>query len=384
MSDFVRSFQRLRADHGRGTLWISMVSGAALGAWIFWAVYAQVALCEVSSDARVELDGASYPIDAPFAGRIVASNLRTGQRVRRGEVLIELDAMAEQLQLREAQVQSQGLDPQIAQLHAQIEAERSMRDEEERAAHLRAREAQSRVHEAKIPADYAARNLERIRELRAESYVSAHELEKAESDASQLRAAASTLEMAASRIPQDQAARNRERDAQISRLQGEIATLEAQRNTLQAETARLSYEIERRRIRAPVDGLVGEAVNLRVGAVVADGDRLGSIVASGRLLVVAHYPAQAALGRIRAGQPAMLRLDGFPWAEFGTVSATVATVGREVRDGQVRVELALMPRSSFRGSLEHGMPGTLEVTVERLSPLDLTLRTAGQWLTRPL
>jgi membrane fusion protein (multidrug efflux system) len=77
-------------------------------------------------------------------------------------------------------------------------------------------------------------------------------------------------------------------------------------------------------------------------------------------------------------------LDGFPWAEFGTVSATVAEVGREVRDGKVRVELALLPRSGFRGSLEHGMPGTIEVAVERLSPLNLIMRTAGQWLTRPL
>jgi len=310
--------------------------------------------------------------------------LHTGRPVRRGDLLIEIDAEAEELQLHEVQVQAQGLAPQIAQLNAQIDAERSMRSEEDRAARLRAQEAESRIHEAQVPADYAEKNLARIRALRAENYVSAHDLEKAESDASQLRAAASALEMAANRIPQDQAARNREREVRIGRLQGEIATLEAQRDTLQAETARLNYEIERRRIRAPVDGLIGEAVNLRVGAVVAATDRLGSIVPAGRLLVVAHYPAQAAFGRIRAGQRATLRLDGFPWAEFGTVSATVAEVGREVRDGKVRVELALLSRSSFRGSLEHGMPGTLEVAVERLSPLNLILRTAGQWLTRPL
>jgi multidrug resistance efflux pump len=384
MSDFARTFQRLRADHSRSTVWISAASGAALAAWIWWAICARVSLYEVSTEARVELDGATYPIDAPFAGRIVATTLHTGQRVRRGDVMIEIDAMAEELQLREVQVQVQGLEPQIAQLNAQIEAERSMRGEEDRAVRLKAEEAESRVHEAQIPAEYAAKNLVRIRVLHAENYVSAHDLEKAESDVSQLRAAASALQMAARRIPQDQAARNRERDVRIGRLQGEIATLEAQRDTLQAETARLNYEIERRRIRAPVDGLIGEAVNLRVGAVVADGDRLGSIVPAGRLLVVAHYPAQAAFGRIRAGQPATLRLEGFPWAEFGTVSATVADVGREVRDGKVRVELALEPRSSFRGTLEHGMPGTLEVAVECLSPLNLTLRSAGQWLTRPL
>jgi multidrug resistance efflux pump len=384
MSDFARSFQRLRAEHGNSTLWISATSAGALAAWIMWALLAQVSIYEVSADARVELDGATYPIDAPVAGRVVATSLHAGQRVRRGDLLIEIDAMAEQLQLREVEVQARGLEPQIAQLNAQIEAERGMRSEEERAVRLKAEEAESRVHEAQIPADYAAKNLARIRALRADSYVSAHDLEKAESDANQLRAAASALEIAANRIPQDQSARNRERDVRIGRLQGEIATLEAQRDTLQAQTARFNYEIERRRIRAPVDGLIGEALNLRVGAVVADGDRLGSIVPAGHLLVVAHYPAQEAFGRIRAGQRATLRLDGFPWAEFGTVSATVADVGREVRDGKVRVELALLPRSSFRGSLEHGMPGTLEVAVERLSPLNLTLRTAGQWLTRPL
>jgi membrane fusion protein (multidrug efflux system) len=384
MFDFARSFQRLRADHGKSNLWIAVLSAAALTAWILWALWAQVSLYEVSTDARIELDGATYPIDAPFAGRIVATQLHTGQRVLRGDLLIELDAMGEELQLREVQVQAQGLEPQIAQLNAQIQAERSMRSEEDRAAQLKAQEAQSRVDEAQIPADYAAKNLDRIRALRAANYVSAHDLDKAESEASQLRAAANALGVALSRIPQDQAARNRERDVRIGRLQGEIATLEAQRDTLHAETERLSYEIERRRVRAPVDGLVGEAVNLRVGAVVASGDRLGSIVPAGRLLLVAHYPAQAAFGRIRPGQSATLRLEGFPWAEFGTVSATVAEVGREVRDGKVRVELALQPRSSFRGSLQHGMPGTLEVTVERLSPLDLTLRTAGQWLTRPL
>jgi multidrug resistance efflux pump len=384
MSDFARSFQRLRADHGNSTLWISATATAALATWIFWALFAQVSLFEISADARVELDGATYPIDAPVAGRIVAVSLHSGQRVQRGDLLIEIDSMAEQLQLHEVQVQAQGLEPQLARLNAQIEAERSMSGAEDRAARFKAEEAESRVHEAQIPADYAAKNLVRIRELRAQNYVSTRDLEKAESDASQLRAAASALELAAGRIPQDQAAHNRERDVRIGRLQGEIATLEAQRDTLQAEAARLNYEIERRRIRAPGDGLVGEALNLRVGAVVADGDRLGSIVPAGRLLIVAHYPAQAAFGRIRAGQQATLRLDGFPWAEFGTVSATVADVGQEVRDGKVRVELALLPRSSFRGSLVHGMPGTLEVAVERLSPLNLILRTAGQSLTRPL
>ena len=32
----------------------------------------------------------------------------------------------------------------------------------------------------------------------------------------------------------------------------------------------------------------------------------------------------AVVGRIRPGQPARLRLEGFPWTQYGTVAATVA------------------------------------------------------------
>jgi multidrug resistance efflux pump len=384
MSDFARSFRRLQSDRMNSTVWTLIGAMAVLVAWVCWATFVQVSLYEVSSEARVELDGATYPIESPFLGRIVASNLRVGEAVHRGDLLIELDAMPQQLQLREAQVQIEGLEPQLGRLRSQIEAEISTRGEEGHSSRLSAREAEERVREAENSAHFADQDLERVRKLYSQQMVSAHDLDKAESDAGRFRAAVAALQAAASRIPQEQTAHDREREVRIARLQGEIATLEAQRDTLQAESVRLGYEIERRRIRAPVDGRVGEAAMLRVGAVVPEGDRLGSIVPAGHLLVVAQYPAQAAFGRIRAGEPATLRLDGFPWAEFGTVSARVERVAQEVRDGKVRVELALAEKSSFRGTLQHGMPGTLEVTVERVSPLGLILRTAGQWLTRPL
>lgn len=366
------------------TVWMLAGAVVVLIAWFCWAVLVEVSLYEVSSEARVELDGATYPVASPFLGRIVATNLRVGQPVQRGELLVELDSMPQQLQLSEAQVQEQGLEPQLSRLRTQIEAEQGARGEDGQSARLSAREAQNRVREAEMSAHFAEQDLERARKLAAQHMVSIHDLDKAESEAGRQRAAVTALEVAASRVPQDHAARDREREVRIARLQGEIATLDALRATLHAETSRLTYEIERRRIRAPVDGRIGEAANLRVGAVVTEGEQLGSVVPSGHLLVVAQYSPSAAFGRIRAGEPAVLRLEGFPWTEFGTVSATVERVAQEVRDGKVRVELALSDRSSFRGTLQHGMPGTLEVTVERVSPLGLTLRTAGQWLTHPL
>ena len=111
------------------------------------------------------------------------------------------------------------------------------------------------------------------------------------------------------------------------------------------------------------------------------GERLASIVPSGRLIVAAEFPANAAFGRIQPGQTARMRLDGFPWAEFGAVPAKVSQVAAEIRDSNVRVEFEMQPDSSFRGKLEHGMPGSIDVAVEHVTPLSLVLRTAGQWLT---
>ena len=384
MGPFVHSLRALRADTGHATLWTLLCAASIFCAWWAWAAFARVSLYEISSDARIELDGATYPIDSPFLGRIGATYLRVGQPVKQGDLLVEIDAMPEQLRWREAQVELQGLEPQLVRLRSQIDAEANMRLEEEHSARLMKLEAESRRNEAEVLAKFAERELERMRKLYEQHIVSTHDFEKVESESGRQRLAVSTLDAAVRRVPQEQAARNREHDVRIAKIQAEIATLQAQHATLQADTERLAYEMERRQIRAPVDGRVGEAPNLRAGAVVAQGDRLGSIVPAGSLVVVAQFPAQAALGRIRPGQVATLRLEGFPWVEFGTVAAIVNTVAQDTRDGKVRVQLILAKESSFRGHLEHGMPGTLEVLVERISPLAITMRTAGQWLSRPL
>jgi pyruvate-ferredoxin/flavodoxin oxidoreductase len=91
----------------------------------------------------------------------------------------------------------------------------------------------------------------------------------------------------------------------------------------------------------------------------------------------------AALGRIRPGQPARLRLQGFPWTQYGSIGAMVSDVASEVRDGRVRVELVIDPRAASPIPLQHGLPGTVEVEVERVSPATLTLRAAGQLVAAP-
>jgi membrane fusion protein (multidrug efflux system) len=99
--------------------------------------------------------------------------------------------------------------------------------------------------------------------------------------------------------------------------------------------------------------------------------------------VIAEFVPAAALGRVKAGQPARLRLTGFPWAQYGSVGAAVSSVGSEIRDGKVRVELTVRPEAASRIPAQHGLPGSVEVEVERISPAYLMLRAAGRFLSEP-
>jgi membrane fusion protein (multidrug efflux system) len=131
-------------------------------------------------------------------------------------------------------------------------------------------------------------------------------------------------------------------------------------------------------VRAPIDGVLAEVSTLRAGNFVAAGDRICTIVPDGALKVVALFAPSIALGHVRAGQAARVRLEGFPWTQYGSGAAHVATVAGELRDGEVRVELQLDARQDTAVPFQHGLPAEVDVETERVSPFALILRSVGR------
>jgi membrane fusion protein (multidrug efflux system) len=97
---------------------------------------------------------------------------------------------------------------------------------------------------------------------------------------------------------------------------------------------------------------------------------------------VAFFDPATAAGRVRTGQTARLRMFGFPWTKYGMLQAEVDRVGNEPRDGLIRVELVLRSPQRTNIPLQHGLPGSAEVEVERVSPFALVLDAAGRFLMR--
>jgi membrane fusion protein (multidrug efflux system) len=72
----------------------------------------------------------------------------------------------------------------------------------------------------------------------------------------------------------------------------------------------LQHDSKLRTITAPVAGRIGEVKNIPVGTVIRPGEPVATIIPEGPPRVVAWFPASG-VGRLRQGQPARLRPDGF-------------------------------------------------------------------------
>jgi membrane fusion protein (multidrug efflux system) len=232
-----------------------------------------------------------------------------------------------------------------------------------------------------VAARFTDDKAKRLQRLKSGGHMAEFDYLKAKAQAQEDQAALDRLQIAARHQQQRLRTAEGDRRAYLVKLRTTVTEVTGQVATLTATAQRLEHNIDKRRIRAPVSGRLGEITTLVPGAYIKEGDHLAAIVPKGKLTAVARFSPPAALGRIRPEQPARIRLPGFPWTQYGSIKATVTRVASETRDGLVRVELDLHPEPGSPIPLQHGLPAEVEVEVERVSPAVLVLRAAGKLLT---
>jgi membrane fusion protein (multidrug efflux system) len=348
-----------------------------LAAWGWWLTGTELPLYEVSERARLESGDQVHPLEALEPGRVVAVELALGKQVHAGQVLVQLDDTPQRLEWEEQRARWAGSLQELEAARAELAAAREAVARSRQATRLSREEAESREREAEAAASRAGAELERVRHLRARGHVSESELQGLQAESTRWSASAQAARLAVSRVEWEQRRDESERQARVDGLRRQVARLEAQVGEAELAVSRLKEAVARRALRSPVDGWLGEGSTIRVGSVLREGERLGAVVPRGALRLVAEF-SPAAVGRLQPGQPAWLRLEAFPWAQYGTVSTRVARVGTEVREGLVRVELEVLPGASL--PLRHGLTGSVEVEVERVPPALLVLRGGGVYL----
>jgi multidrug resistance efflux pump len=374
---FHRITQSLRRDSGLTSTTAAFVGISLLIAWGLWAFKARVTRYESSDSARLEVSTSAYPVQANITGEMKTSYLVLGREVHVGDVVAELDSSTQSLNLEEERARWASFGPQIAALRAQMESERAGSGDEKNVLSVAKQQAAAQISQAEAQADQAETEARRAESLRAAGVIAAAEAERTAADARSKRSAANAIQLAAQQLEPQLNVRQRDREVRLRKLLEDESKLQAERATSEAAIRKLQHDVEYRRIRAPISGRFAECATLPPGSHITEGQQLGVILPAGAVEIVAEFSPSAAMGKIHRGQNATLRLDGFPWAQYGTVSARVSRVATEIRDGKVRVELAVTGVSRSAMSLQHGAPGKVEIETETTSPAALLFRSAG-------
>jgi len=341
---------------------------------------------KVSSQGRIEPHNAVYRLEPPAAGRVVRSMLNLDEEVKAGDLLIEFDTRSERLELEQSKATSAAAEQELTVIRAQLANKK-----DEFAASGLVDEVAVR-EEVEKEGEIAPRH--RLAEQRAQLAQqspsgSVSELEKLErrTEVDSLAYASRAQSLAIVRLKREQAVKRETLTAQLLGLQREELRSEGQLRELKVTIDRLQYQIDKKHYPAPASGRLVDVVELAAGDFIADGQRLGTILATdAEVRVRARFPKEM-VGLIQPGQTAQLKLDGYPWTIYGTVPARIARVGTEpginatpeAIPGTVRVELDIQAPADPRIQLRHGMTAEVDVEIARVSPIALLLRALGEW-----
>jgi membrane fusion protein (multidrug efflux system) len=304
------------------------IVGAAVFAWLaqfafhFWHY-------EDTDDAYAA--GHVHQISAQVNGQVAAVLARENQTVHQGELLVRLDPLEFDITAEKAQAA-------LAQAEAaQAENEASVAQAEAQLvqANARAREAEAQAEQARAQLSLAQLTWDRDSRMAQERAVPQAELDAARAMLDAAQAAVGAAQANGDSMKAGIVSAEARRDAASAQMKEATASDHLSQAAIQDAQRQLSYVD----IRAPADGRVGNK-NVEVGNRVQIGQTL-MVVVEPDVWFEANFK-ETQLSRIRAGQPADVRIDAIPGHVFhGRVESVAPASG---------AQFALLPADNATGN----------------------------------
>jgi len=273
----------------------TIISTASLG--FIFAVFAKIDEV-VLAPGELQPLGAERPVKAPFAGVIKDIVAKEGQKVNAGDTLLRFDADVSRKRKET--------------LETQIKLERKRFEEESRAVEARKRGVVERLSGIN-------------RSLNTESSIYTNIIPLAEIGAMQL------TELLRQRNKVEQL----ESEAQV--VKADLEEVEAQLNKLKQESLREISELERQmvevqdtitkeKLSAPIAGIVYGMIPSSAGYAASAGETLVKVVPGGEIEAKIYITNQD-VGFMKPGMKAQIRVDAFPYTQFGSIAGSLKSVG---------------------------------------------------------
>ena len=305
--------------------WTRALLWAMVGSVGFGIVYACIARIDevVTATGELQAMGAERPIKAPVPGVISAIPIKEGQLVEKDQVVLQFDPEVNNERLRS--------------LTEQKRLEKRRLSEQDLAFKARAESLATKITSLRATANTEREILKRIAPL---------------------------AEQGGIQIVQYLQQNNR-----LQELQSEIAQTEANRREVQSEALKARQEslkelanIERQltetqkaseyeSLRSPVQGRVFDLVPASPGYAAASGETLLKIVPSGAVEAKV-FLTNADVGFVRPDMAAQVRVDAYPFTQFGDIPGVLKSVGEEVlpadaQNPQPRVPALVMLKRQY-------------------------------------
>jgi hemolysin D len=373
-----------------------------------WSWHSRIDIV-VSAHGEIVHTGKAKRVQAAETGVIRQIHVRDGQRVRAGEVLLELDDTASladrddlssqrsrlllsaqrlRAELGEAVTIGDGVDTSAAL----VERERQRLIANRRAFDERLDRLDSDIGRAEAAVNVSQRESDALslrieqrvirlaekREQVIKGLITRQEGVDAEYELESLR---KELEVFEERTLREEIALTAAREASLaetsehrSRLLAELADAENQIERLSQEQVKADERMLRQKIRSPVDGTVQELVVTTIGGVVEHGDPVMAIVPLEAGMQLDIRVANKDAGFVASGQPVRIKVNAFEFTRYGTLDGELQWVGGDAlvdeHEGMVypaRVVLAgtALPNrvDEHRAAVVPGMQATADIVI---------------------
>ena len=278
----------------RALAW-TIISTASFG--FIFAIFAKIDEV-VLAPGELQPLGAERPVKAPFAGVIKDIVVKEGQKVTAGDTLLKFDADVSRKRKET--------------LETQIKLENKRFEEESRAVKARKRGVEARLKGLN-------------RSLNTESSIYTNILPLAEIGAMQ------QTEVLRQRNKVEQL------DSEVQQASADLEEVEAQLNKLEQESLREISDLERQlvevedtitkeKLSAPVSGIVFGMVPSSSGYAASAGETLVKVVPGGEI-EAKIYITNKDVGFMKPGMKAQIRVDAFPYTQFGSITGALKSVG---------------------------------------------------------
>lgn len=346
--------------------WIAGTLMALVVVLVVWATVGKVSIVATAPGKFIP-DGRVKEIQPLESSIVRAIDVTEGQRVHKGQLLIELDptlsaaAMQANAQkygfnrLEQARLVSQltNVKPDfsgLGQSRAQVLLEERIRRAQERDYAAKLAEAQATIAEKSAALAAAQASLTKYRQLTglaAQQVSSARPLVpigaisridflKLEEDLVQNRndgaAEEKTVEEDQAALTEAQNALDEVKRDHLKDLYHDLAERVSEEPALKGDydKSKKLYALEW--LRSPVDGVVQSVNVTTIGQVVTPAQSLVAIVPDGTPLIVEATVSNNDIGYIKVGQPVQVKVDTFPFQQYGTLTGKLIWISPDAED----------------------------------------------------